>query len=109
MAALTHDLAEIDTGDVPATAKWSSGDLTDALEGAEMGFNRAHGLDYDLSDGEAKMLSWADTFELCLYCRHQINTGNEYAEEILLNGLEHLRKKGFPTPKSKELYDAIFG
>jgi 5'-deoxynucleotidase YfbR-like HD superfamily hydrolase len=109
LAALTHDLAEIETGDIPATAKWESRELCEALNVMEGKFNRRHDLPQPASYKEDSILKWADTFELCLYSHHQITKGNEYAVEILNNGLEHLRKLGFPTTEAKELYDQVFG
>lgn len=109
LAALTHDLAEIETGDIPATAKWASPRLCEELSEMEGKFGRTHELPEPMSYKEDAILKWADTFELCLYAQYQINKGNEYAVEILNNGLEHLRKKGFPTTEARELYDQVFG
>ena len=109
MAAMIHDLAESVTGDVPAPTKWGNEQLSKRLREAELVFNLINGIEIPLTPQEEAILAWADTFELCLYCRHQASMGNEYAGEILSNGLEHLRKKGFPTTESKELYDDIFG
>jgi 5'-deoxynucleotidase YfbR-like HD superfamily hydrolase len=111
MAALTHDLAESETGDIPATAKWGNSRLDAALSESEVAFNKRHGIDFELTmtGREQDILHWADTFELCLYCQYQVNMGNEYAGEILANGIGHLRKMRFPTTEAKELYDSIFG
>jgi len=108
MAALTHDLAESETGDIPATTKWGSARMSSVLDELEASFNQRYDIDYQLTPKELDILKWADTFELCLYCLHHVNMGNEYAGEILGNGLMHLRKKDFPTTEAKELYESIF-
>lgn len=110
MAALTHDLAEVDTGDVPATAKWGDSKLTAALERLEGRFDEAHGIKWDLTPAEVRILKWADTYELCLYCHHHAYMGNSYANTILKAGMAYLTEKiGFPTTESKELYDEYIG
>lgn len=109
-AALWHDLHEKETGDVPATAKWFHDNIKKAHDQAEWAFNLVHGIAPTLTEPEAMMLKWADTFELCLYCHHQARLGNEYAGGILTNGLNHIKSVlGFPTPKSNVLYESIFG
>ena len=81
MAALTHDLAEMETGDVPAPTKWNNPKLNNALRDAELSFNLRHDIQLDLTVKETDILHWADTFELCLYCSHQINMGDCFISE----------------------------
>lgn len=107
-AALTHDLHEKDTGDVPATTKWDDGDIEEAHKKAEVNFNRVHRLEFPLTIKEQAILKWADTFELCCYCAVQAKMGNGYAKVVLTNGLQRLEQYGFPTTEAKELYDVTF-
>jgi 5'-deoxynucleotidase YfbR-like HD superfamily hydrolase len=106
MAAMTHDMAEAETGDIPAPAKWDYPQLGKVLDQIEQSFNETHGIDYKLTPQEARILEWADTFELVLWCsvhRHLVA-----AEDMLLVGHEILARKGFPTTEAKELYDEFF-
>lgn len=110
-AALEHDLSESELGDIPATAKWSDKNLAKLIERREAKFDERYGLVASSLEGAPKrLLRWADTFELCLYCLHLSKLGNLYAEEILGRGLMHLTQEiGFPSTEAKELYDQIFG
>ena len=107
-AALYHDMAEVHTGDVPATAKWVHNSLKKALELAEYHFESLHGIVIDLSDEERKLLKWADMFELCLYSQVEIDMGNSLMYKPLEHGMAWLKSKGFPTPAAKALYMEYF-
>lgn len=108
MDALTHDLAESFTGDVPAPAKWASIKLSEALEEMEARFNHTYNIGPvgGLNPKEVAILRWADTFELVLYCRN-VRTGD--GVDVFNAGMEVLRESGFPTTEAKELYESIFG
>ncbi len=109
MAALVHDLAESETGDIPAPAKWENPELDKSLKGMEEKFNVKMGLRFDLSKREQQILEWADLFELCLYTATHAVMGNEDAEAIHARGIAALNEIGFPTTESKALYEHIFG
>jgi 5'-deoxynucleotidase YfbR-like HD superfamily hydrolase len=108
-ASLTHDLHELVSGDSPATAKWQSVKLAEALEDMEQQFNGLYDINHNLSEYEVRVLKWADVFELVLYCAHQEYLGNRYATTIKNRGLDYLRELGFPTKKAQELYYESFG
>ena len=108
IAALYHDMAEIHTGDVPATAKWARKSLKKALDLAEYHFEATHGIVVDLSPDERRLLKWADMFELCLYADAEIEMGNAPMAEVLVNGIDWIREKGFPTPAAEALYKEYF-
>ena len=85
-AALCHDVAERTTGDTPATAKWASKILKDALLRMETGVhekNEIHFPDYILSNDEVNMLKFADGVELGLKCMHERDMGNSTVEYII--------------------------
>lgn len=89
MAALTHDLAERGTGDVPATAKWDSPLLAIALKEAEEQYNiKFH---KGLTEEEDRVLKQADMLDLCFKALEEIKMGNSEFLPILRRGLGWLR------------------
>ena len=111
MAALTHDLAETETGDIPAPAKWANPKLDKLLGRLEKDFNERMGIDQffkDLSAKEKHILAWADMFELCLYSMKHALVDNQDALKISRNGFEALSDMGFPTTESEALYEHFF-
>ena len=96
-AAIYHDLAESVTGDVPATAKWLSSELTDSLGQLEFNFEREHNLIVDLSDDETTLLKWADMFELIMYADSEIALGNTLFKPIRERGIAYLSQRPAPN------------
>lgn len=99
MAALFHDLAEHQTGDIPSPAKrqFGIGDKVDELEHRLM---RAAGIVMpELSPGDARTVKLADLAQGALFCVREISLGNSrmravldrylaYAQEMILVGRE---------------------
>lgn len=85
-AALVHDLAEYDTGDVPSTAKWQSPELKAALSRLEGRIEVELEIAVELSQEERFALKLADMLELCWHAYEQRKLGNRYAEEWWENG-----------------------
>ena len=76
LAALTHDLAEQATGDIPSTSKrlYGVGDQVTALENTVM---TAAGLQFpNLTDYEKRLLKLADIAQGALFCAREISLGN---------------------------------
>lgn len=105
MAALTHDLAEQYTGDVPATAKWDSPELKTALDNMERRFDR-YWFNAPLTAREQKVLKQADMLDLCFKALEEINMGNNQFKPILARGMEHLRTNQ-PLPSTTQLLKEI--
>ena len=105
LAALTHDLAEQFTGDVPATAKWDSPDLVKALKSMEKKYERTwHSA--PLTDYERRVLKQADMLDLCFKSLEEVRMGNPDFKPILRRGIEWLQaNEPLPTTYSilKEL------
>jgi 5'-deoxynucleotidase YfbR-like HD superfamily hydrolase len=91
-AALFHDLAEVETGDIPAPAKRRYKELHAGAIMAEVTFEREHKIDVGLSKEEHKMLKFADCYELVLFCFDQLELGNRNVLEVLGNGLAYLQE-----------------
>jgi 5'-deoxynucleotidase YfbR-like HD superfamily hydrolase len=106
MAALTHDMAEQFTGDVPATAKWASDPLKQALAEMEARFDRYWFNTSPLNPREARVLKQADMLDLCFKALEEINMGNNQFHPILHRGLDYLRTND-PLPATKQLLKEI--
>ena len=99
MAALFHDLAEHQTGDIPSPAKrqFGIGDKVDQLEHRLM---RAAGVVMpELSPDDARTVKLADLAQGALFCVRELSLGNArmrtvldrylaYAQEMILVGRE---------------------
>lgn len=109
-AALTHDLHEIETGDIPYTYKQGNDDLLDVLERQERHFNQLYGLPgaSKFTHKEEQILKWADMLELVLWSQEEINLGNNNYNIINKRGRIAMDRIGIPTTEAKRLYDEIF-
>ncbi len=106
MAALTHDMAEQFTGDIPATAKWASDPLKEALDAMERRFDRYWFNSSPLTPRECKVLKQADMLDLCFKALEEINMGNNQFRPILARGIDYLRTNE-PLPATKQLLKEI--
>ena len=104
LAALTHDLAESLTGDVPYPAKRLSRALDSSLKDVELAWEADHGIVSDLTEEEYALLKWADMFELACFAKSELAMGNSYAHPIMVNARLALRVMDFPTDKAADLY-----
>lgn len=89
-AALYHDLAEYDTGDTPAHAKWASKDLKKALDEFEKRVEDEFKLCVPLSMNETAWLKIADMLELMWYVLEERRMGNRNVDEIFSRGHDYL-------------------
>lgn len=106
MAALTHDMAEQFTGDIPATAKWESAELKQALAAMEARFDRFWFNSTPLTPRELRVLKQADMLDLCFKALEEINMGNNQFRPILHRGLDYLRTND-PLSSTKQLIKEI--
>ena len=109
--ALHHDVAEATMGDVPATAKWKFPEVRKALHQAEEVLERRYSLatDASLTPVEKEILKFADMYDLTLKAEEEVKAGNQYFNEIYLNGREYLVKhySNHDHPAIRELMEAI--
>lgn len=91
-AALFHDLAEYDTGDTPAHAKWRSKPLKTALDDLERTVEDDLGIGVDLTSDELITLKVADMLELLWFCVEQARMGNRNVDEIWERGNAFLKE-----------------
>lgn len=104
MAALTHDLAESVTGDIPYTAKQKFTPLRAVSDACEEAFNRDHGIDYPLNKEEQHILHWADMFECFLFSRREAWMGNYHMKSVMITARDALIKMGHPNDKAAQLF-----
>jgi 5'-deoxynucleotidase YfbR-like HD superfamily hydrolase len=76
LAALTHDLAEQCTGDVPFPTKRAVPGLKEQLDSMELAHLRAHDLEFPLTEEERRILNLADSLDGILYCASEVALGN---------------------------------
>jgi len=90
LKALTHDVAEKQTGDMPAPTKWNNKELALELSIVEKGIEQKLGIDYELTAEEKEFFKQSDLFELLLYCVNQRSLGNTNVNVVFSNGVEKL-------------------
>lgn len=90
-AVLYHDSAELATGDIPATTKWSEPALSHSLKKIEEQWERDHCIVPSTSLNEHRLLKTADMLELVMFSRDQWMLGNRNALGLIQNGIMYLR------------------
>lgn len=94
LAAMTHDCAEIVTGDIPFTVKKGHPELKQVLSNIEFIHNTGMGIVFNLNDFEESVLKMADTLECMNFCVDQIDMGHSKAW-IPYNRLKSLFSENF--------------
>lgn len=92
-AALFHDLVEIETGDIPATAKWEHPDLEAVLKKVESEWLNKNGFTVLLTNTENAALKFADMADLMFFCLEEIHMGNQKAKAVLNRGFVVLKTR----------------
>lgn len=93
-AALFHDLAEQEIGDIPSPLKRSAPEVATRIRDFEEAFNRYHGIHIELTMIEKSLLNFCDNIAGALFCISEYRCGNapmlsiakrflEYSEEIV--------------------------
>ena len=81
LKALTHDCAELITGDTPATVKWSDPKIKEVLDAIEDKVEFEWGIGtFIINDEEKELLKFCDMIEGMNYCLNQRECGNRAAE-----------------------------
>jgi len=105
MAALTHDLAEHQTGDIPSPAKREYG-IGDQVSELEEKLLRSMNLDVLLSKTDARILKLADIAQGALFCIREIELGNT-GMHVVYNRYKSYAENMVLVGKEKELFDTI--
>ena len=82
LAAMTHDSAELETGDNPAPVKWANPELKEVLDKIEHRVNTDWGIHYELTPDEKLLLKVSDYIEGMQYCFHRVMCGELSASII---------------------------
>lgn len=93
---LYHDIAESETGDVPATTKWKYPELEKILVNIEQDHEKSLGVgdnNYLLINEERLKCDVADKLELVFHCYRLMQQGNTLAHDVFVKGTEYLQKK----------------
>lgn len=105
MAALTHDLAESETGDIPYQVKKAYPKLAREAKEVEGMFEHYHGLEFRLTEYEQHCLKWADMFELYLWCLREMGMGNQYMLQVHNRATEALNTMSAPNETARMLWN----
>lgn len=108
-AALTHDLAESVTGDIPYTGKKKYPKLKQTSLEAEREFAMVNGTPLQLTPVEQKCLAWADMFECYLYSMREVDMGNNLMRYVVETAREALIAMGPPTKEADRLFRGYNG
>jgi len=107
VAALSHDIAEHTTGDIPAPAKRRLG-ISQRFDKYEMESYYGAGFEMQRLDaGESRTLKMADTADLLLFCIRELRLGNSDMEEVYQRGLSYITELEPLSSTEKELIHYI--
>lgn len=108
LAAMSHDMAEFDIGDVPAPTKRRipvMGELLHALESQvleDSGFNYPA----TLTEEEKRILKLADCMDGMAFCIQEVRLGNRDIIPALNNFMDYIREMG-PINREYEVFSAM--
>lgn len=111
LAALQHDVAEHETGDLPAPAKRRLGIRKQFAAYESTIIQDHHGTDYSdlLSSAEVRTLSIADALAGLVLCVHERRLGNVYVEKARNNWNLYLEEFRPFSAKEQEILDILKG
>lgn len=105
-AALMHDLAEHQTGDIPSPAKreYNIGDQVNELERRLM---LEAGIEYpELTAEDYRTLKLADIAQGALFCMREMSLGNQRMDRILNRYMEYAEQLN-PVGRERDLFETI--
>jgi 5'-deoxynucleotidase YfbR-like HD superfamily hydrolase len=108
LAALTHDISEVITGDVPADVKWKSEGLKNILDDLESEVNKTLEIDFFLAEESKIALKLCDSLELLLFCAEELFMGNRNMLPVANRLMDHMNKSSeHMPPEFLEYYNSI--
>lgn len=107
LAALTHDCAELKTGDIPADVKWENPDLKKALSEMEERIEKEWGIHYNLTAQETTLLKICDCLEGMTYCLKRLNMGEQGAGYPFGKWYNFLKENYLLTPLQQGVFDNL--
>jgi 5'-deoxynucleotidase YfbR-like HD superfamily hydrolase len=108
-AALTHDLAEHQLGDLPSPAKrrYGIGDQVNALE-QELLEEAGLFTDEELTPAEARTLKLADIFQGMCFCVREMRLGNVRMNDIFQRYISYAESMN-PVGVERDIFNSIKG
>ena len=106
-AALLHDMAEVESGDIPYPFKKKWPTIKEELDVHEVQFNAENGATCFLNARQTHMLKWADMFELLLWCKRELKLGNEGMLVTIDVAFRALRDMGPPNEVAQQLFEEV--
>ncbi len=106
-AALMHDLAEHQTGDIPSPAKreYGIGDQVNELEHRLM---LEAGIEFpELSLEELRTLKLADIAQGAMFCLREVSLGNKMMRKVFARYSEYAEDMQ-PVGREREVFNAIY-
>lgn len=109
LAAMTHDCAEIKTGDIPAPVKWEDESIKAILDKIEDNFNEEHGIQFykNLNETEKKVLKMADVLDGMIYCVRRLDHGELLAVNPYDKWYDYLKNNHAYFSTEKEPYEKL--
>jgi len=106
LAALAHDLAEQEVGDLPAPTKRKF-KISESFGAVEDGILEEAGFGFELSDAEKRTMKFADCFQGMLFCIRERSLGNRGVEVIFQRYREYVKEKSPAegTPEYQVLWE----
>lgn len=107
MAALSHDIAEHMTGDIPAPAKRRM-DISNQFNAEETACTHAAGIILPtLNTADKRCLKMADTMDLLLFCTRELALGNNDMIAVYYRGMNYIKELAPFNKKEQELINLI--
>ena len=103
-AALFHDCAEGETGDLPADIKRNHPHIKKVFGDIEEKWERQNGFFLQLDETDTLALKHADVLQLLYFCKAQLNLGNINMEPVLERATKYAQELE-PVGKSQEILD----
>ena len=93
MAALTHDCAELITGDIPASFKMDNPEIRPWIQDYEKKVERDMGTNIELEEHEKRLLKICDALEGMTYCVQRFHMGEIKAKIVFKRWQKHVRSE----------------
>ena len=105
-----HDVAEAETGDIPATTKWNYPQFAETLQQIEYDYENKLDIGFEkfpVDTKERDMCDIADKLELTMHCFRLMQTGNTFAHEVFNTGVRYLTKTYLGNDENRSKYRRV--
>lgn len=110
LGALTHDCAEIVTGDLPATLKWDNPEIKNYIRDIETRVESDMGIIFTTSQSDVQKIKMCDMLEGMTYCIDCLESGEHNVAKPFTKWSEYVIKHElFENQQVRELYYYLQG